>query len=120
MAHPARSRRLTCILAASTTLAGCSFVPKSRLDECHIQSQGMRTENAQLKDVTLDLRSHNQDLTQRSLDDAHRVEELEAANRRLVQSVLAYQEEREQMIAAFERFRGALSASAQSTRPEPR
>ena len=54
-------------------LAGCSLVPKSRLDECHRLSQTLQAENARLKDTTVSLRSQNQDLTQRAVDDARRL-----------------------------------------------
>jgi hypothetical protein len=88
------------------------MVPRSRLTDCHTQSQGLRVENTQLKDGALKLRTHNQDLAQRAQDDARRLTELEQANRRLEQSVLAYQEDRDRLVAAFERLRGNLSAAA--------
>ncbi len=113
MAEPVRSPRpLSAALAAMAMLSGCSVVSKARLDECHTLSKGLRAENAQLKDVSLRLRSQNQDLAQRSLDEARRIAELETARQRLERSVLAYQEERERLVAAFEQFRGALTASA--------
>ena len=111
MTDPARWIRPAAALMVGVLSGGCSVAPRSRLDECHTLSRGLRTENAQLKDVTHRLRAHNQDLAQRAFDDARRLDELEQANRRLEQSVIAYREERERLIATFEQFRGALSAS---------
>ena len=92
-------------------LAGCSFVPKSRLDECHRLSQTLQTENDRLKDTTISLRSQNQDLNQRAVDDArrHRVQEEEI--QRLVQSVSAYQEDRDKLAVAFERIKSQIRSS---------
>ncbi|MGE5754747.1 MAG: OmpA family protein [Planctomycetaceae bacterium] len=93
-------------------LAGCSLVPKSRLDDCHRLSQTLQSENARLKDVTLSLRSQNQDLTQRAVDDARQLKVQGESVRRLEQSVLAYQAERDQLAAAFERMKRDLQVSA--------
>ena len=92
-------------------LAGCSFVPKSRLDECHRLSQTLQAENDRLKDTTISLRSQNQDLNQRAVDDArrHRVQEEEI--QRLVQSVSAYQEDRDKLAVAFERIKSQIRSS---------
>jgi chemotaxis protein MotB len=92
-------------------LAGCSFVPKSRLDECHRLSQTLQAENDRLKDTTISLRSQNQDLNLRAVDDArrHRVQEEEI--QRLVQSVSAYQEDRDKLAAAFDRIKSQIRSS---------
>jgi chemotaxis protein MotB len=93
-------------------LAGCSLVPKSRLDDCRRLSQTLQSENARLKDVTLSLRSQNQDLTQRAVDDARQLKVQGEAVQRLERSVLAYQAERDQLAAAFERMKRDLQVSA--------
>jgi chemotaxis protein MotB len=92
-------------------LAGCSFVPTSRLDECHRLSQTLQAENNRLKDTTISLRSQNQDLNQRAVDDArrHRVQEEEI--QRLVQSVSAYQGDRDKLAVAFERLKSQIRSS---------
>jgi chemotaxis protein MotB len=92
-------------------LAGCSFVPKSRLDECHRLSQTLQAENDRLKNTTISLRSQNQDLNQRAVDDArrHRVQEEEI--QRLVQSVSAYQDDRDKLAVAFDRIKSQIRAS---------
>src|SRR4051794_6222803 len=92
-------------------LAGCSYVPKARLDECHRLSQTLQAENDRLKDTTISLRSQNQDLNQRAVDDArrHRVQEEEI--QRLVQSVSAYQDDRDKLAVAFERIKSQIRAS---------
>jgi chemotaxis protein MotB len=92
-------------------LGGCSFVPKSRLDECHRLSQTLQAENDRLKDTAISLRSQNQDLNQRAVDDGrrHRVQEEEI--QRLVQSVSAYQEDRDKLAVAFERIKSQIRSS---------
>jgi chemotaxis protein MotB len=104
-----RSRSLTrrafvCACAALAILpgSGCGLVPKSKLDDCHRVSQTLRSENNRLKDVALDLRAQNQDLSQRAVDDARRLAAQEEAVDRLERSVTAYQAERDKMAAAFE------------------
>ncbi|GAC1464643.1 MAG: hypothetical protein NVSMB9_03530 [Isosphaeraceae bacterium] len=81
---------------------GCGLVPRARLDDCHRLSQTLRAENNRLKDVSLDLRAQNQDLTQRAVDDSKRLAVQEEAVQRLERSVLAYQSEREALASAFE------------------
>lgn len=83
-------------------ISGCSFVPKSKLEECHRVSQNLRADNNRLKDVALDLRSQNQDLSQRAVEDARRLSAQDEAVERLERSVAAYQSERDKMAAAFE------------------
>lgn len=90
---------------------GCGLVPKERLEECHRLSRSLQAETAQLKDQTLTLRAHNQDLAQRAIDDAQRIRELDEANQRLERSVLAYQAERDKLSAAFELFKSQLTAA---------
>ena len=96
--------------------AGCSFVPTSRLDDCHKLSQTLQTENSRLKDLALKYRSQNRDLTQRAVDDADRLRKQDEAIARLERSVQAYQDEREQMAAALERIKGQIQASADPRR----
>jgi predicted RNase H-like nuclease (RuvC/YqgF family) len=95
-------------------LAGCSFVPKSRLEDSRLRVQALQAENARLKDQALALRNQNRDLTQRALDDAHRQRALEEANARLEHNLAVYQDEREQMIAAFESLRQEIQAAAET------
>src|SRR4051812_49652217 len=115
----ARTKRLlgaVAIVAASAGgaggLPGCSFVPRSRLDECRRLSQTLQAEKDRLKDTAVSLRSQNQDLNQRAEDDARRIRLQEEEVQRLVQSVSAYQEEREQLAAAFERLKGQVRRTA--------
>jgi chemotaxis protein MotB len=99
-----------CLVLAG--LAGCSVVPKSRLDDCHRLSQALQVENAQLKDVKLSLQAQNQDLTLRAVDDGRRIKIQDEAIRRLEKSVTAYQAERDQLGDAFERMKQQLQAAA--------
>ena len=107
-----RAALLVVGMAAACPSAGCSFVPTSRLDDCHKLSQTLQTENSRLKDLTLKYRSQNRDLTQRAVDDADRLRKQDEAVARLEQSVQAYQDEREQMASALERIKGQIQASA--------
>jgi chemotaxis protein MotB len=93
-------------------LAGCSFVPKSRLDECHRLSQTLQVENNRLRDTSISLRSQNQDLNQRAVEDARRLRVQEEEIQRLVQSVSAYQEDREQLAAAFDRIKSQIRTAS--------
>jgi chemotaxis protein MotB len=95
-------------------LAGCSVVPKSRLDECHRLSQTLQAENNRLRDTTISLRSQNQDLNQRAVEDARRLRTQDEEIERLVQSVSAYQEDRDQLAAAFERIKSQVRSGAGS------
>jgi chemotaxis protein MotB len=87
-------------------------VPTSRLDECHRLSQRLQAENNRLKDATVSLRSQNQDLNQRAVDDARRLRVQEEEIQRLVQSVTAYQDDRDKFTAAFERIKAQIRTSA--------
>src|SRR4051794_20453085 len=98
---PALALALALVLAAGG-LSGCGLVPRSKLDECRRVTQTLRADNDRLKDVALDLRSQNQDLSQRAVDDARRLATQEEAVERLERSVSAYQAERDKMAAAFE------------------
>ncbi len=81
--------------------SGCGLVPKSRVEDCHRVSQTLRVENDRLKDLTLELRTQNQDLSQRAVDDARQIAAKNEANERLVKSVQAYQAERDKLAEAF-------------------
>ncbi len=95
-------------LALATTavalagVTGCGLVPQSRLDECHRVTQQIRADNSRLKDLALDLRAQNQDLSQRAVDDARRLAAEQEAREHLENSVQAYQAERDKLAAAFE------------------
>jgi len=96
-------------------LAGCNVVPSTRLEDCRRLSQTLQTENARLKDSTVSLRTQNQDLNQRALDEARRLRLQEEEIERLSQSVTAYQAERDQFAAAYERLKGEVRASTTAT-----
>ena len=82
----------------------------------------IHAENARLKDLVVQLRSSNEDMAQRALDDSARIAKLEEENQTLTTSVAAYQSERERMAKAFQNLqqqvqvalsdRGVVSASA--------
>jgi outer membrane protein OmpA-like peptidoglycan-associated protein len=112
MVEPARCFRIGLAFALALAGSGCGLVPTARLDECHREAQSLRAETAQLKDVNLKLRAHNQDLAQRGVEDERRLKALGESNDRLEHSVQAYQEERDELAAAFEEFKRRLAAGA--------
>ena len=106
MVERSRPSPVTIALACSLLVPGCAFVPKSRFDEAQKLVQSLRSENAQLKDSTLTLKVQNQDLAQRAVDDAKAIRALEVANGQYERSIQGYQEEREQLNAAFRELKG--------------
>ena len=88
--------------ATAAAVAGCGFVPRTRLDDATKLVQGLRTENAQLKDANLGLKVQNQDLAQRAVDDAQAIRGLETANAQYERSIQGYQEDRDRIRAAFD------------------
>jgi chemotaxis protein MotB len=106
-----RSTRLA-ILGLAGFLTGCSVVPRSRLDDCHKLSQTLEADKARLNDTVLGLRSQYNDLAQRADDDARRLRVQDDEVKRLLASVQAYQEERDQLASDFARVKGLLQLSA--------
>jgi chemotaxis protein MotB len=91
--------------------AGCSLVPQSRLEDCHMRCQTLQAEVSRLKDEALGLRGENRDLSQRALDDARHIRTLEQANERLERSVTAYQSERDKLVEAYDQFNRQVQAA---------
>ncbi len=92
------------VLVPGCGSGGIGFVSKNRLDEATKLTQALRAENAQLKDVALNLRSDNQDLTQRAVDDAKTIRTLETANRGYEKAIAGYQSDREKLQASYEKI----------------
>ena len=99
-------------LAPALAMPGCAVVPKSRFDEAQKLVQSLRSDNAQLKDSALTLKVQNQDLAQRAVDDAKAIKALEVANGQYEQSIQGYQDEREQLQAAFRDLKGQARSSS--------
>jgi hypothetical protein len=89
------------------------MAPRQEVDDCHRLSQTLRSENAALKDQMLALRSQNQDFSERAVDDARRLAQLESSNQRLETSVQAYQDERTRLETAYKELRASLPGSLQ-------
>lgn len=101
--------RLPVLLAVAALCGpGCRLVQRGELDDCHRLSRTLRSENARLKDQMLALRSQNQDYSERAVDDARRLAQLEAANQRLETSVQAYQGERTRLESAYKELQASL------------
>jgi chromosome segregation ATPase len=101
------------LAAAALVASGCRVAPRQEVDECHRLSQTLRSENAALKDQMLALRSQNQDFSERAVDDARRLAQLESSNQRLETSVQAYQDERTRLETAYKELRASLPGSLQ-------
>ena len=92
--------------------SGCAFAPKSQVEDARKLVQTLRTDNAQLKDVALNLKVQNQDLTQRAVDDSRSIRALETANARYEKSIQGYQDDREQLRAAFQELKGQVRTAS--------
>lgn len=101
------------LAVAALVVSGCRMAPRQELDDCHRLSQTLRSENAGLKDQMLALRSQNEDFSERAVDDARRLAQLETSNQRLETSVQAYQDERTRLEAAYKELRASLPGSLQ-------
>ncbi len=91
---------------------GCAFVPKPKFDEAQKLVQSLRSENTQLKDSALTLKVQNQDLAQRAVDDDKAIRALEAANSQYEQSIQAYQQDREELQAAFRELKSQVRTAS--------
>lgn len=107
---------LLLILGATSALllGGCGFVPKSRLAEAEKVIHGLRAENSQLKDSSLALKTQNQDLAQRAVDDARSIRALESTTTQYERSIQGYQEDRERMKSAFDDLKSQVRVSSSS------
>ncbi len=97
-----------CLMTGSV---GCGLVPRTRLDDAQKLVQGLRTENAQLKDTNLGLKVQNEDLSQRAVDDGQAIRALETANTQFEKSIEGYQDDRERMRAAFNDLKDRVRAA---------
>ncbi|WP_435009053.1 hypothetical protein P12x_000303 [Tundrisphaera lichenicola] len=107
-----RNARAAIPLVCALLAPGCAFVPKTRLDDAQKLVQSLRAENVQLKDVSVSLKSQNQDLAQRAVDDARAIQALETANNQYERSIQGYQEDREQYQSAFRDLKGRVGSSS--------
>ena len=116
MSEHSRSNSSRVVWLAVSWLAiisgGCSFVPRTRLDDAQKLVLGLRSENSQLKDSNLGLKVQNQDLTQRAVDDAQAIRALETANTQYERSIAEYQDDRDQMRAAFTELKERVQKTA--------
>jgi outer membrane protein OmpA-like peptidoglycan-associated protein len=113
--HLAAAAGMTPVLACLTL--GCGTLPHSQLAECHKRSQALQAEADQLKNQALGLRDRNRELAQRALEDAHRIHALEQSNSKLERSILAYQEERNRLVEAFEQLQSQIRTAAVTSPP---
>jgi hypothetical protein len=98
--------RAAVALACALLGSGCAFVPRTRLDDAQKLVGGLRSDNAQLKDLAVNLKAQNQELAQRAVDDARALRALEDANGQYERSIQGYQDDREQYQSAFRELRG--------------
>lgn len=113
--RPARSRLLRALAAClPLTAAACGNLPREQLAQCHNRTQLLQAESSRLKDESTQLRAKNRELAQRAVEDARRLRGLEEVNRRLEKSVVAYQDERDQVQRVFDDLKRELIAAADS------
>lgn len=103
-------------IAFSTS--GCGLVSRNRLNDCQQVARTLRSDNARLKDVSLKLRTENQDLSQRAIDDARRLASQEDAINRLEENLLAYQADRDRMTQAFETLKQQIHLAVDPRRAQ--
>lgn len=96
---------------------GCGALPHSQLAECRQRSQALQAEATQLKNEALGLRDRNRELAQRAIEDAHQIHTLKQSNSRLEKSLLAYQEERNRLVEAFEQLQNQIRTAAATSPP---
>lgn len=97
--HPAKCG--LCLLVLMTS--GCStWSWQGQFKDGERLTRVIHAENARLKDLVVQLRSSNEDMAQRALDDSARIAKLEEENQVLTGSVASYQSERERMAKAFQ------------------
>jgi len=95
-------------------LAGCSVVPRSQLDECRKLSRTLQADNSRLKDTIVSLKTENEDLAQRADDDVRRLKSQDQTIQKLMASLHAYQDDREQLARGVERLKTQIRSA---TRP---
>jgi flagellar motor protein MotB len=109
-------RRIRPIFAGSLALGmaifGCSTTPRARRDESLRVSQTLQEENNRLKDVVFNLRARNEDLVERSVDDARKLRAAVDVNQRLERSIIAYQEDRERLAKAYDEIKRRIAQAA--------
>ena len=113
-----RSRNWIALLAlvlSGAGAGGCGVVPKTTLEESRRANQTLRADNARLKDVALDLRSRNQDLSDRAVDDARRIAMQDEAIERFERSLTAYQTDRENFERAFAALKQQVQLAAEAS-----
>jgi hypothetical protein len=114
MRRAPRLDRIIPVLVGGAMLApGCQLASRSQIEECRRLSQTLRSENAQLKDRVLALQGQNRDLSERAVDDSHRLAQLEQVNSQLETSVQAYQDERSRLESAYRELRASLPGDPQ-------
>jgi chromosome segregation ATPase len=94
------------------------MVPRDRIEESRRLTQSLRTENARLKDEVEGLQVQNRDLADRALDDLRRLTAREEAIERLQKSVQGYQDDRDQLAAAYKRLAASLGRTADESAVE--
>lgn len=95
-------------LGLAVLVAGCSTVPRERLDECHKLSRTLEAEKSRLKDKVLSLQSQYEDIAQRADDDVRRLRIKDEENRRLLTSVQSYQSDVAEMASELSHLKNQI------------
>lgn len=105
-------------LAVFTVLAlgpGCTMVPRSQVADCQRTAQALRAENARYRDQLLAFQAQNRDYADRAVDDYRRLAAQEETIAQLQESNHAYQNERNQLEAAFKQLKANLAGDLGAT-----
>lgn len=99
-------------VALSSAIAGCRFTDQTRVVDPQQLTSALQAENARLKDQNADLLAKNERLIERAGDDAKRLREALDDKQRFEAAVRGYQNERERLADAFERFKTEAVATS--------
>jgi hypothetical protein len=103
------------LVALACAPVGCATVSRNRLDDCRLRLQAVQAENEQLRDVALNVRNQNRDLSLRAVEDSRRLRAQDEAIARLEKSVMAYQEDRERTALLLDQLRTQVKTAASTT-----
>ncbi len=113
MVKPSRWLRLIHLgLACLGTLAGCSVVPRTQMEDCRKLSRSLQADNARLKGMILSQKTQYEDLAQRADDDARRLKSQDQEIQKLMTSIQGYQDEREQLARGVERLKSQIRSAS--------
>ncbi len=95
----------TCLLAS-----GCTLVPERRLVDSQRRIQVLEAQLAEQRNEAESLRARNRQLAQRAVGDSQRLRHLEQAAREMDAQVAAFQNERAELLQAYQQLQNQVLA----------